>query len=87
LQRFTELNVWRRSHALALSIYRATARFPDYARFLNLAEGSAAELEYYLILARDLGFMTAPESGALCSETQEVARMLCGLRTKVEQTK
>ena len=52
----------------------------DYARFLNIAEGSLAETQYLLMLARDLGY---------CSETFEehtdhVARMLSSLRTRVE---
>jgi four helix bundle protein len=30
---------------------------PDYARFLNIAEGSLAETEYLLLLSRDLGYL------------------------------
>ena len=87
MQRFQDIKVWQRSHALALEIYRLTESFPakeqfgltsqlrsaassvptniaegskrlhqrDYARFLNMAEGSVAETEYLLILSRDLG--------------------------------
>jgi four helix bundle protein len=33
MQRFTELKVWQRSHALALSIYRLTGSFPADERF------------------------------------------------------
>ncbi len=54
MQRFTELKVWQRSHALVLEIYRATVRFPQDERFglvsqlrraalsvpTNIAEGS-----------------------------------------------
>lgn len=29
----------------------------DFCRFLSMAMGSASELEYHLILARDLGFI------------------------------
>ncbi len=77
MQRFTELRVWQRSHALVLNVYRLTESFPqqerygltaqlrraalsvptniaegskrltslEYARFLNIAEGSLAETE------------------------------------------
>ena len=31
---------------------------PDYARLLNIAEGSLAETEYLLMLSRDLGYLT-----------------------------
>ncbi len=37
---------------------RRTAQ--EYARFLNVAEASLAELEYLLILSRDLGYVTKP---------------------------
>src|SRR5439155_650055 len=30
---------------------------PEYARFLNVAEGSLAETEYLLMLSKDLGFL------------------------------
>ena len=33
MQRFTELRVWQRSHALALDVYRITATFPKSEQF------------------------------------------------------
>ena len=45
----------------------------DKARFLNVAEGSAEECRYYLILAKDLGY---GETGALQEALDEVVRML-----------
>jgi four helix bundle protein len=33
MQRFTELKVWQRSHALTLEMYRLSAVFPDDERF------------------------------------------------------
>ena len=33
----------------------------DFARFLQMAAGSASELEYHLLLARDLCFLQAPD--------------------------
>ena len=33
MQRFTELRVWQRSHALALDVYRLTTTFPAAERF------------------------------------------------------
>lgn len=57
----------------------------DYARFLNIAEGSLAETEYLLILGRDLGYATAELVEPLLASIAEIARMLHALRTKVEQ--
>ncbi|HEX4620031.1 MAG TPA: four helix bundle protein [Myxococcaceae bacterium] len=58
----------------------------EYARFLNIAEGSAAETEYLLRLARDLGFATKAQVDPLLSQAEQVQRMLFQLRTKVEAT-
>ena len=56
----------------------------EYARFLNIAEGSLAETEYLLMLSRDLGFLARDSSETLLKEIAEIARMLSGLRKKVE---
>jgi four helix bundle protein len=117
MQRFTDIKVWQRAHALALEIYRISANFPqeerfgvtsqlrraitsvptniaegsrrqgqqEYSRFLNVAQGSAAEAEYLLILSRDLGYLSPSESNRLIADLDEVARMLHGLRSKVDR--
>jgi four helix bundle protein len=49
----------------------------DKAHFYTISEGSAEELKYYLILARDLSYIDpVPE---LASRLDEVSRMLWGL--------
>ena len=99
MQRFTDLKVWQRSHALTLDMYRLTARCPDQERFglvsqlrraaasvpTNIAEASLAETEYLVILARDLGDIASENSASILKEVDELARMLHALRTKVEQ--
>lgn len=117
LQRFTELKVWQRSHALVLELYPLTAQLPpderfglisqlrraalsvptniaegskresrqDYARFLNIAEGSLAEVEYLVMVCRDLGYLTGQVVEPALAEIKEIARMLHNLRTKVEE--
>jgi four helix bundle protein len=40
----------------------------EYARFLNIAEGSLVETEYLLMLSRDLGFLARDSSEALLKE-------------------
>ncbi|MGH9395263.1 MAG: four helix bundle protein [Terriglobia bacterium] len=57
---------------------------PEYARFLNIAEGSLAESEYLLMLSKDLGFIAATAAGDLVKEVSEIARMLSALRVKDE---
>jgi four helix bundle protein len=48
----------------------------EFARFLEIGMGSAKELEYQLLLARDLGYITPADYGNLAEETTQVQRML-----------
>jgi len=52
----------------------------DKGRFLNIAEGSLEECRYYLILARDLGYI---EINNLWEMSEEVGRLLNGYRTAI----
>ncbi len=56
----------------------------DFQRFLGIAAGSASELEYHFLLARDLELMTASQYDSLNSSVLEVKRMLATLILKVE---
>ncbi len=48
----------------------------DFARFLQMAAGSASELEYLLLLAHDLGLLTERRHVTLTNDVTEVKRML-----------
>lgn len=108
---FRQLQVWEKSHQLALAIYKATKEFPkeelygltsqirrasmsiptniaegcgrgtdaDFARFLQIAMGSASETEYQLLLAKDLGFLSNDSYTPLHNKAEEVKRMLASL--------
>jgi four helix bundle protein len=56
----------------------------DLARFLHIALGSASELDYSLLLARDLKFLKPSIHEALHANVQEVKRMLGGLIGRVK---
>jgi four helix bundle protein len=56
----------------------------DFARFLYIAMGSASELEYFLILALDLGFLEGSVQHSLITDTQEVKRMLTALAARLK---
>ena len=51
----------------------------DFSRFLTYSLGSANELEYHLLLARDVGFLPADQHSRLSTQLEEVRRMLAGL--------
>lgn len=56
----------------------------DFARFCSIAMGSASELEYHLLLARELKLITAKEHQELSQRTIEVKRMLAALIQKLK---
>jgi four helix bundle protein len=60
---------------------------PEFARFLQMAMGSASELEYQLLLSHDLHFMAAASYERLSREIMEVKRMLATLIPKVRRGK
>lgn len=51
----------------------------DFARFLQMAMGSASELEYQLLLARDLEYLPPEDYHTLDRGVVEVKRMLAAL--------
>jgi len=55
----------------------------DFARFLRYALNSASELEYQLMLARDIGATPEEESSGLMRNVTEVRKMLHGLLRRV----
>ena len=56
----------------------------EFARFLQIASGSASELEYHLLLAHNLNFLAQPAYDRLTSGVCEVKRMLASLIQKVK---
>jgi four helix bundle protein len=54
----------------------------QFQRFLTIALGSATELEYQLLLARDLGYLAPDEWQALDDGLAEVKKMLVTLRKR-----
>jgi four helix bundle protein len=56
-----------------------------YAWHLNASEGSLAETEYALMLARDLNYVSANKLEPVFLDIATLARKLHNLRTKVER--
>ncbi len=110
---FTDWDVWKRAHQVALDVYAMTKEFPvderfglslqmrkaavsvpaniaegfarrkplDKARLYNIGEGSASELDYFLILAPDLKYVS--NADLLRRDVADVSRMM---RRLVEAT-
>jgi four helix bundle protein len=86
-ERFGLISQLRRSAAsvpanIAEGRYRGSDA--DFGRFLQIALGSAAETEYHLILARDLGMASANDAEQLLAGIEEVKKMLTSLLLKLK---
>ncbi|HVT30696.1 MAG TPA: four helix bundle protein [Lacipirellulaceae bacterium] len=57
----------------------------DFPRFVQIAVGSAAEVEYHLLLAKDLGYVGAEDFAALTESYREIKRMLASLLKTVRE--
>ena len=75
----------RSSASIAANLAEGCGRNGDaeLARFCSIAMGSASELDYHLLLARDLKLLNATDYADLARDTSEVKRMLTGLIQKL----
>lgn len=84
-------------YGLTSQIRRATSSIPaniaegcgrngenEFRHFLEIAMGSASELEYHLLLAHDLNFMNEADYSILAPQVIEVKRMLSGMILKLK---
>jgi four helix bundle protein len=56
----------------------------EFQRFLQIASGAASELDYHLLLARDLHFLSDADYRRMASELSHLRRMLTSLLQKVD---
>ena len=117
MQDFRKLQVWQKSHKVALGTFAVSATFNqpryftlrdqitraaisvpanlaegcgrtgdrDLRRFVRIALGSASELEYHLLLARDLGVLPVQAHEQLTAAVVEVKRMLTGFASRLSE--
>ncbi len=84
-------------YGLTSQIRRASASVPaniaegcgrdsdaELARFMQIAAGSANELEYHLLLANQLNMLNSPEHKHLTKQVTEVKRMLTSFIQKLK---
>ena len=55
----------------------------ELARFIDIATGSTSELEYQLLLAKDLGYLPENQHKNLATEIMEIRRMLLSFNKKL----
>jgi len=77
----------RCSASVGANIAEGTGRkgHAEFHHFLQMASGSANELEYHLIPCRDLGLLNAPEHLEFNEHVVELRKMLCSLVNNVTE--
>lgn len=85
-ERYGLMNQMRRSaSSIPSNIAEGCGHYSQrqFVRYLNIAFGSASELEYQVILSKDLNFIDADIFKELHNNTTEIKRMLSSLIQKV----
>ena len=59
----------------------------ELANFLNIASGSASEVEYELLLAKDMDYIDDVQYQLFANEVREIRSMLSAYMTKVRNAK
>ena len=75
----------RAALSIPANIAEGTCRGGDaeFRRFVRFAMGSAAELEYELLVAQDLGFLKSDEYHPLAGKIREIGQMLTSFSKKL----
>ncbi|NBL63920.1 four helix bundle protein [Flavobacterium sp. NST-5] len=58
----------------------------DFARFLEIAIGSAYEIETQLLIASDLGFLNIDDLNRLINKIEEIIKMTSKFRASISTT-
>lgn len=79
----------RASSSVTANIAEGFARyhFKDKVRFYYQSRGSVAEVQNFLILSKDNGFITAQQCNQLDEKASETARLVNGLIRSIKNQK
>lgn len=66
---------------------RSKSSDKDFARYLDFASGSAGELDYQILLVKDMGLISSKQYDQLYTELTEIRKMLNGLRKVILKAK
>ena len=79
----------RAANSIAANIVEGCGKVSrqELGRFSDISIGSASELEYWLLLSKDLGQLTDQDHERLTGNTVQVRKMLFGLRRAIKNGK
>ena len=58
---------------------------PEFARHVSIASGSCQEVAYFLLLSRDLGYLSDDAYQTLSKQADELGRILTTLRRRLKE--
>jgi four helix bundle protein len=75
----------RAAYSIPANIVEGCGRESDaeFKRFLTISQGSASELEYFIILSKDLGYLTADSFEIIIDKVNKVRRSVFNLISKL----
>ncbi|MBI4918845.1 four helix bundle protein [archaeon] len=81
--------LWRASYSIPMNLVEGTGRKTnkDYASFVYNSFGSAKEVEYCLLLAKDLNYITRDKHEKYAARITQIQKMLSGLIKSLEVEK
>ena len=112
---FEDLEVWKKSCRLAVTIYKLLRdcrdygikdqmlrssisipsniaegsernSIPDFQRFLNIANGSAAELRTQVYISREVEILSKNDSKKIIQELKSISKMIQALKNSMGKT-
>ncbi len=89
-EKYGLVNQMRRSaYSIPMNIAEGRSKNSDkdFARYLDIASGSAGELDYQILLVKDLGMISDKQYNQLYSELTEIRKMLNGFRNAICKNK
>jgi len=93
---YTDLEVWQRSHEVALTFYRASLcrkkivegyysrKGKKFVSSLEIARGSAGESHYWIRVLREIGEISEDLANRLSGEYEEIIPMLSSIINKLK---
>ena len=78
----------RASSSIATNLIEGSHRFSrkEFRQFERISRGSAGEMKYHLLLAKDLGYLSHDEYAELIGALEEISKMLTGLIKSLSYT-
>src|SRR3990167_1607974 len=89
IKTFTDLKVWQEGHKLVVLVYKITEKFgrqgyKEKLQFYFLSQGSLLELKNFILIARDVGYLSPEDFDILVKQANLTHQLLQGFIQKTK---